>query len=172
MEAMLDPRILDPREELVSYHDLSDDEIAQIVRLLTAMREWREVEQRLSLQSRSDMRLNETDMRALRFLIAAKNQHQPVTAGALSEHLGISTASTTKLLDRLTAAGHIERAPHPTDRRAITVTITQHTHEQVRESVGRRHARRFEAAARLTPGEREVVIRFLRDLAADDPVAQ
>jgi DNA-binding MarR family transcriptional regulator len=165
---MLDPRILDPGEEMVSYHDLSDEEISQIVRLLTAMRDWREAEQRISLQSRSRMHLNETDMRALRFLIAAKNQGQPVTAGALSDHLGISTASTTKLLDRLAASGHVERAPHPTDRRAITVTITQRTHEEVRESVGRRHAGRFAAAARLTPDEREAVIRFLRELA-DDP---
>lgn len=167
---MLDPRILDPGEELVSYHDMSDEEISQVVRLLTAMRDWREAEQRISLESRGQMHLNETDMRALRFLIAAKNQRQPVTAGALSDHLAISTASTTKLLDRLAAAGHVERAPHPTDRRSITVTITQHTHEEVRESVGRRHAGRFEAAARLAPDEREVVIRFLRDLAALDSV--
>lgn len=163
---MLDPRILDPHEELVSYRDLADEEVSQIVRLLTAMREWREVEQRDSVESRGRMHLNETDMRALRFLIAAKNQGQAVTAGALSAHLGISTASTTKLLDRLAASGHIARAPHPTDRRAITVTITPHTHEEVRESVGRRHARRFEVAARLSPDERDVVIRFLRDLAA------
>lgn len=164
---MLDPRILDPREELVSHHAMDDAEISQVVRLLSAMREWREEEQRISLESRSQMRLNETDMRALRFLIAAKNQQLPVTAGALSEHLGISTASTTKLLDRLAASGHIERGPHPTDRRAITVTIAQRTHEEVRESVGRRHARRFEVAARLTPDERETVIRFLHDLVAD-----
>lgn len=142
--------------------------MSQIVRLLVAMRRWREAEQRVSLESRSQMHLNETDMKALRFLIAAKNQKAPVTAGALSEHLGISTASTTKLLDRLAASGHIERGPHPTDRRAITVTITQHTHEEVRETIGRRHARRFEAAARLTPAEREVVIRFLTDLSALD----
>ena len=79
--------------------------------------------------------------------------------------MNISTASTTKLLDRLAAAGHVTRSPHPTDRRALMITITERTHEQVRDTVGRTHARRFDVAARLTPAERETVIGFLNDLS-------
>jgi len=163
---MLDPRVIDPGQELIDYSRFDDTEIQQIVRLLTSVRRWRESEQAMSFRSRNAMKLNETDMRALRYLVAAKNQGQVVTPGSLSDHLNISTAATTKLLDRLAVAGHVERAPHPTDRRAVTVTITQHTHEQVRDSVGRLHAHRFEAAAALTPAEREIVIRFLDDLGA------
>ncbi len=163
---MLDPRVIDPNQELVDYSAMDEDEIAQIVRVLTGIRRWRESEQEMSFESRSGMRLNETDMRALRFIIVAKNQGVVVTPGALAEHLDISTASTTKLLDRLEVAGHIERSPHPTDRRALAITITQHTHERVRESVGKPHARRFEVAAKLSPAEREVVIRFLSELSA------
>ncbi|MCX7522650.1 MarR family transcriptional regulator [Microbacterium sp. STN6] len=166
-DAMLDPRVLDPGQELVNHGDLSDDELAQVVRLMVALRAWREAEQRISLDSRSRMHLNETDMKALRFLIGAKAQHLQVTAGALSDHLGISTAATTKLLDRLAAAGHIERSPHPRDRRALTISITDRTHEEVRDSVGRQHARRYEAAVRLTAEEREVVIRFLQDVSGE-----
>ena len=162
---MLDPRVIDPRQELVDYSAMDESEIGQIVRLLSGMRRWRESEQAISLESRSHMRLNETDMQALRFLIVSKNQGVIVTAGNLTDYLKISTASTTKLLDRLAAAGHIERSPHPTDRRALAITITQSTHERVRETVGRTHARRFEAASRLNPEEREVVIRFLEDLS-------
>jgi hypothetical protein len=52
------------------------------------------------------------------------------------------------------------------------VTIAKRTHEQVRDTVGRTHARRFEVAARLTPDEREVVIRFLNDLSGTgDPLS-
>ncbi len=162
---MLDPRVIDPRQELVDYSEMDEAEIAQIVRVLSGLRRWRESEQALSFESRSHMRLNETDMQALRFLVVSKNQGIVVTPGSLAEHLNISTASTTKLLDRLAAAGHIERSPHPTDRRALMITITRSTHEQVRESVGRAHARRFDAAARLNSEEREVVIRFLQDLS-------
>jgi DNA-binding MarR family transcriptional regulator len=160
-----DPRALDPGQEIVSTQGLDDSEIAQIVRVLDAIRGWREAEQRVSFQSRNDMQLGENDMKALRFLVLCKTQGIVATPGSLADHLGVSSAATTKLLDRLEDAGHIQRAPHPTDRRALTITITQATHEQVRDSVGKTHAHRFEAAARLTPEEREVVIRFLADLS-------
>ncbi|GAA3751945.1 MarR family transcriptional regulator [Microbacterium kribbense] len=162
---MLDPRVIDPHQELVDYSALAEDEIAQIVRVLQGIRRWREAEQKMSFTSRDRMKLNETDMQALRFLVVAKNDGRIVTPGALAGYLGISSASTTKLLDRLAAAGHIERAAHPTDRRALTIRITQQTHEQVRDTVGRTHARRFEVAARMSPAERETVIRFLDELS-------
>lgn len=170
-DAVLDPRVIDPDQELVSFEGLGDEEIAQIVHVLAAMRNWREAEQEISFRSRNEMKLNETDMKALRFLVAAKNQGVLVTPSGLADHLHISTASTTKLLDRLEQAGHIQRGPHPTDRRALVITITQQTHEQVRDSVGRMHAHRFDVAASLTPREREVVIRFLERLGETDPGA-
>ena len=163
--SLLDPRVIDPRQELVAHDDLSEQEIEQIVALLTAIRDWREAEQRLNFESRTHMKLNETDMKALRYIIASMNQGVDVTAGALAEHLHVSTASTTKLLDRLERAGHIERRPHPTDRRVITIVITDATHEEVRRTVGLQHARRFEVARNLKPAEREVVTRFLTDLS-------
>lgn len=163
---MLDPRIIDPRQELVDYSAMSEEEIAETVRVLVSIRRWRETEQAMSFKSRDHMKLNETDMRALRYLVVSKNQNRIATPGSLATYLKISTASTTKLLDRLAGAGHIERSPHPTDRRALMITITKQTHNQVRESVGRTHATRFEVAAKLTSSEREVVARFLNDLSA------
>lgn len=165
---MIDPRVIDPSQQLVSVEGLSDSEIDQVVRVLSALRRWRETEQRISWQSRTEMKLNETDMEALRFLVASLNNGVLVTAGMLADHLRISTSSTTKMLDRLARAGHVTRTPHPTDRRAVTVSITPDTHEQVRDSVGRVHADRFAAVAELTPGERDVVARFLERLARGD----
>lgn len=163
--AMLDPRIIDPNQELVDYSTFDETEIAQITRVLVGIREWREAEQALSFRSRDDMKLNENDMRALRFLVASKNQGSIVTAGAVADHLKISTASTTKLLDRLSNAGHIKRSPHPKDRRATMITITDRTHQRVRETVGRNHARRFTVAAHMKPEDRDIVIKFLHDLS-------
>lgn len=162
---ILDPRVVDPKQELVDYSGMDDAEIAQVVRVLQSIRRWREAEQKMSLSSRNHMKLNENDMKALRFLVICKNEGLIATPGGLAEHLGISSASTTKLLDRLSAAGHIERLAHPSDRRALMIAITQRTHEQVRDTVGRTHARRFDVAAGLSPEEREVVIRFLNDLS-------
>ncbi|WP_025157676.1 MarR family winged helix-turn-helix transcriptional regulator [Leifsonia aquatica] len=164
--SMVDPRVIDPGQELVRHDDLSERELAEIVGLLTSIRDWREAEQRLSFESRSQLRLNETDMKALRYIIASMNAGVAVTAGALAEHLHISTASTTKLLDRLEASGHVVRRPHPTDRRAVTVEITPETHREVRRTMGLQHARRFQVARALTSDERAVVTRFLTDLSA------
>lgn len=164
-ESLLDPRVIDPRQELVRHDDLSEEELAQVVAVLSAIRQWREAEQKLSFESRSHMKLNDTDMKALRYLIASINADVFVTAGALSEHLHISTASTTKLLDRLEKAGHVLRRPHPTDRRAVTVVITDDTQREVRRTMDVQHARRFEVARGLAPEDRETVIRFLRALS-------
>lgn len=165
-DAMHDPRVTDRGEELVSRSGMSDDDVGQVVRLMESLRGWHDAAARMSEASERYMKLNHTDMRAIRFLIAAHNQGAVATAGALAAYLGISSAATTKLLDRLERAGHIARAPHPTDRRALALTVTDHTRRDARETVGRQHARRFAVAAALDSDEREVVIRFLDALAA------
>jgi DNA-binding MarR family transcriptional regulator len=163
--SMLDPRVLDPHQEIVRRAGLDDDEVDQVVRVLAGLRSWREAEQRLSEASRRYMKLGETDMRALRFVIAVQHRGEIATPGAIAAHLGISSASTTKVLDRLTKGGHVRRLPHRSDRRSLAIEVTEETRQIAQRTVGRSHARRFEAAARLSPREREIVTRFLNDLA-------
>lgn len=162
---MMDPRVMDPEQELVRRAGLADGDVDQVVGVLEALRRWRETERRTSEASRRYMKLGETDMRALRFIIAMQNHGRVVTPGAIAEHLGVTTASTTKLIDRLVAGDHVRRFPHPTDRRSLAIEVTEETRRVARESVGRSHARRFEAAARLTAEERQIVTRFLDDLS-------
>lgn len=157
----------DPEQRLVDRSGLGDDELREIGELMNALGELRAAERRLSEAAQRYMRLNETDMRALHFLIVTGHAGELVTPGQLAQHLGISTASTTKLLDRLERGGHVVRSPHPTDRRALTVSITPDTHRAAQESVGRQQARRIHAAARLSPAERAIVTRFLREMAND-----
>lgn len=166
--AMVDPRVIDPRVELVPRDHLTDGEIDEIVDLMSALRAWHGAAARMSEASRRYMRLNENDMRALRFMIASENTGVLATARAVADHLGISSAATTKMLDRLERGGHVSRHPHPADRRSIVLTVTPETRRAARESVGRLHARRFEVASRLTSPERRVVTRFLRELAATE----
>jgi len=61
---MIDPRVLDPRGDVVDYLAMNDAEVTQVVRVLAAMRRWREAEEQMSLHSRNHMKLNETDMKA------------------------------------------------------------------------------------------------------------
>lgn len=154
----------DPSSRLIDRADLSPEDLAQVGALMSALGRLRDAEQELSEASQRYMKLNRSDMRALHYLIVAGNSGTIATPGAISHHLGISSASTTKLLDRLEKAGHIARAPHPTDRRALAIAITPETHEAAMQTVGKQQAKRFHAAARLTPSERTVVIRFLDDM--------
>lgn len=163
---LYDVRASDPDGVLVDRTSVPEGELPQIAALMNALSALRQAEQRLAEASRRYMRLGDTDMRALHFLIVCGHRGILATAGALSQHLGITTASTTKLLDRLERAGHIARRAHPTDRRALAIEITPETREAAMQTVGAQQAQRFLAAARLTAAEREIVIRFLEDMAA------
>ncbi|MFE4196091.1 MarR family winged helix-turn-helix transcriptional regulator [Paenarthrobacter sp. NPDC056912] len=157
----------DPHQELVDRSGLTEADIRQISALMAALGRLRDAEQRLSDASLRYMKLNQSDMRALHYLIVCANHGEIATPGAIAGHLHISTASTTKLLDRLERAGHIARHAHPSDRRALAIAITPHTHDAAMQTVGRQQAKRFLAAARLTPAERETVMRFLDDMAEE-----
>lgn len=157
----------DPRSELVDRSSVTPENMESINRLMTAMAALRRAEEQLSAASTRHMGLNKTDMRALHFMMVSENQGVLVTPSALATHLGISSASTTKLLDRLEQGSHITRAPHPTDRRALVVRVTADTRAEAMDTVGRQHAKRFHAAERLSPAEREIVIGFLEDTARD-----
>jgi len=62
-----------------------------------------------------------TAQQAALLLHASRRQRTP---SQLMSLLGTDTAGMTKLLDRLQAKGLIQRQPHPTDRRAVLVTLT------------------------------------------------
>ncbi|QGU04207.1 MarR family winged helix-turn-helix transcriptional regulator [Corynebacterium comes] len=157
----------DPQGRLVDRSGTSVADMRQITALMQAMGNLRDVEERLSQASLEYMKLGKTDMRALHFLIVSSNTGGVVTASVLANHLRITSASTTKLLDRLERDGHITRSPHPSDRRSHSIHITEETRTVAMETVGAQQARRFHAAARLSPAERDVVIRFLRDTAVE-----
>lgn len=162
--SLYDVKSSDPRSELIDRSSVDPVEVEQIGALMSSLGRLREAERELSDASLKYMKLNESDMRALHYLIVAGNRGDIATPGGISTHLKISTASTTKLLDRLEKAGHITRRAHPTDRRALAISITPHTYEAAMSTVGRQQSKRFHAAARLTPSERETVIRFLDDM--------
>ncbi len=171
-DQLVDPRILDPLQHLISTGSMSESELNGAIAVLSAVRRWREAEQRMSDESRHTMKLGDNDMRAMRFIIVSTNQGKSVTPGMIADHLGITTASTTKLLDRLETAGHIARSPHPTDRRAMVITVNPAAHAEVEEKVGRIHARKFEVAAKLSAKEKAIVIRFLDDLSATESATE
>lgn len=93
--------------------------------VLTAVRALGDAMDRMYGGMRSDMDLNATDLAALRMLIIREQRGDAVTPQDIARHLRISTASTTKLLDRLTDVGYVLRRPHPSDGRARLVALTE-----------------------------------------------
>ena len=61
--------------------------------------------------------LGPTDYQALNVL----ELRGPQSPGELSATLGLTTGATTRLVDRLVAAGYAERGADPHDRRKVTV---------------------------------------------------
>ena len=53
-------------------------------------------------------------------------QRGPTTQTVLAEALGVSARNITGLVDGLVAGGFVTREPHPTDRRAVLVSFTEH----------------------------------------------
>lgn len=154
------PRLVD----ISGYDEVTVNEISDV---MAALGRLREAERELVRNSQEYMKLSETDMRAVHFIIGCHNRGQVATPGAIAAHLDITAASTTKLLDRLERGGHITRHPHPSDRRALAITVTDSTRRAATESIGRQQARRFYAAARLTSEERATVVRFLDDMTRE-----
>jgi DNA-binding MarR family transcriptional regulator len=129
--------------------------------LLRAVRELVRADQSMRRSLSRRMVVGETDLRALRHVMAAARLDRPVTPRDLAEHLGISTASTTAMLDRLCAAGHLERAPHPADARSKVVSATEHAYDEVRSHLSETHDRMRAVAAEVPASARPAVLAFL-----------
>ncbi len=55
----------------------------------------------------------------------------PLPMGTVAEHLGISMASATGMIDRLVHAGWVDRSRSETDRRVVSVDLTSQGREKM-----------------------------------------
>lgn len=108
------------------------------------------------------MALVPSDLRATRFVMAAEREGVAVTPRDVARHLGLTTAATTTVLDRLVEAGHVQRLPHPTDRRSKVVVVTEHARREAHVALHEVHERMRAAAAGVPPEARPAVLTFLR----------
>jgi DNA-binding MarR family transcriptional regulator len=106
------------------------------------------------------LEVNPTDMKAMEHLI----QEGSLSPTELAGRLGITTAAATLVVDRLVEVGHVDRRPHPHDRRRVVVVPRP-------ASVGRAMAELMpmiggvaRAADALTAEERAAVTRFLGEV--------
>jgi DNA-binding MarR family transcriptional regulator len=129
--------------------------------VLNALRDYRAAETAMRRRTRSSMGMNETDLLALRYLLEAQEEGRQVSPKELAARLGISSASTTTLVDRLARTGHVRRKPHPKDRRALVLEASAESDREVRQTMGDMHRRMMDVVQNLTPEDSAVVVGFL-----------
>ncbi|MCU1405829.1 MAG: MarR family transcriptional regulator, partial [Glaciihabitans sp.] len=129
--------------------------------LLLALSDYRTSEQAMRMRTRVSMRMGASDLQALRFLLKANGEDRVVTSRDLASHLGMTSASVTTMLDRLTASGHIQREQHPTDRRSISIVATPGSDDEVRQTLGSMHHRLMDVAEKLPAADALVIRDFL-----------
>jgi DNA-binding MarR family transcriptional regulator len=78
--------------------------------------------------------------------------------------LMLTSSGTTKRLDRLEAAGHIARAPDPTDRRGVLITLTPQGRRLVDRATVRHMANEQRILSGLTSAEQRQLADLLRKL--------
>lgn len=139
-----------------------DGQLDYSAAVLKSLRDYRAAETEIRRSTRDSMGMGETDILALRYLLRMQASGKQVVPKDLSQFLNITSASTTSLIDRLVASGHVRREAHPTDRRSVVVIPTVESDKEVRETLGSMHRRMMQVAEGLTVDEARVVVDFLR----------
>lgn len=110
--------------------------------------------------------MNLTDIRALIALNDLRRAAEPATAGALGREVGLASASTTQVIDRLEGRGLVRRTADPGDRRRVLLEVTGAAAASGIASFGPLLESVRDVAEARTPVERAVILAFLDDLAA------
>ena len=93
--------------------------------------------------------------------------------GELAQGMAVSLSVTSRLVDRLVAAGLAERAPSPTSGREISLRLTPAGEQILRRYDEIRLAKVHERLRVLSPERTAEVVSALRDLvAAGDPAVE
>lgn len=85
--------------------------------------------------------------------------------GTLSEHLGVSMASATGMVDRLVHAGWVERGRSQADRRVVWVELTDNGRERMAAKQAERHRQIQKLFSPLEESDLENLITILGRVA-------
>lgn len=90
----------------------------------------------------------------------------PSTQQSLAVACDVSPRNITGLVDGLEASGHVRRAPHPTDRRAVLVELTESATELMQRMQEEHVELNDTLAAAVAPADRAAFERGLNSVIA------
>lgn len=105
--------------------------------------------------------LSVSELHSLRHLAAA-----PMGPVELAKVLGVTSAASSGVVDRLVARGHAERRAHTDDRRRTEVVVTDSGRREMFTLLAPMFTALADIDGSLTDEEREVVERYLRGAIA------
>jgi len=105
--------------------------------------------------------LSHTELQALELLF-----DKPMGPADMARRLGVTSAASSGIVDRLTARGHVVRVPHDTDRRRTEVTITESGAAEVVGHLKPMFTALHELDTDLADDQRAVVDAYLRGAIA------
>lgn len=103
-----------------------------------------------------------TDLRAIHILSLNR---EGLAAGGLGDQIGLTSGSTTVLIDRLVEAGYAKREADPDDGRRVRVVLTRAGEAELRSHYGEIRQRVTNALSELDGGEVAAVATFLSRIA-------
>ncbi|HEX4814740.1 MAG TPA: MarR family transcriptional regulator [Nonomuraea sp.] len=89
--------------------------------------------------------------------LAAVEWHSGITPGELAELEKVQPPSMTRVIAALEERGLVARTPHPTDRRQVTVTVTEAAEKLLKEERRRKEAWLTQRLKELSPAERSIL---------------
>jgi DNA-binding MarR family transcriptional regulator len=99
-------------------------------------------------------------------VLKALTQHDGQSQRQLSAQLNIHRNVMVAVVDKLESQGLVKRMPHPGDRRAFAVTLTDKAHDLLPKLDAQGRAQEDEITATLTTAERATVLRHLQQMSA------
>ena len=129
--------------------------------VLEALQVYRAAEAAMRRRTGSAMGIGENDLLALRLILDNTALGRPTFAKDLSAYLGVSSASTTLLVDRLVRGGFVERRPSRIDKRSVELVPTREALGDTGPLLAAAQEQIAAATAELSADEAETVTRFL-----------
>jgi DNA-binding MarR family transcriptional regulator len=108
---------------------------------------------RVERQAEGLTSLSDTQLAAL----AVLETHAAMTPGELADHEKVQPPSMTRVISVLEERNLVMRAPHPTDRRQVVLTVTEEGRALVLQARRRRDAWLAKRLKELSPEERAVL---------------
>ncbi|MGW8249873.1 MAG: MarR family winged helix-turn-helix transcriptional regulator, partial [Anaerolineales bacterium] len=126
--------------------------------LTSALHDWAEIFMRRSMhdfvQFSRDSGLSMTQLSALMRLY-----HQGACGVSdIGNHLAVSNAAASQMIDRLVGLGYLERSEDPDDRRVRQVTMTAKGRRLIEDGIAARRQWMEALTTALSPDEQELII--------------